>query len=295
MKIGDTSTPLRTQHGYTLLTLLKKEPAATRSFESVKSQLIALLKHQKVSELLASQAQALTDLTYRNANSLTQAAETLHLSILTTDTITQKGLKTGPFSKPSVLSALFSPEALASHQNSNVISLDDGSQLVARVLTHEPSKALPLSAVQDEIKKTLMTQQAVAKAGVLAYTINAALQSGVAPDQIASKYHLTWKVASVSAENKKPVEPMSLLNSVFATPVDSAKKNHFIATNTVMINSTDYAVFGITSVSLGDYQKASKADQEKVENHLSTMWSQLLQHAFVGSIVADSKIVTLKQ
>ncbi|MDP1574860.1 MAG: SurA N-terminal domain-containing protein [Coxiellaceae bacterium] len=294
MKVGQTAEPLRTQNGFTLLTLQKKEPAETRSFESIKKQLVAMLKHQRVGEILTKESQTLTDLTYTNANSLQQASDALHLPVQTSVLMAHAGEKSGLFATPSVLNAVFSPSILESNNNSGLIPLPDGSQLVVRVLKKVPSQAVPLAIVHDQIKKTLVEQQATAKAGVLAYQLQKALLVGDEPEALAKKNHLVWHAVPLTSIAKKSSVPAMVLKTAFSAPLTTPQKNKLMAVQTTSVNVHDYAVVGVSQVQNANPSTMTAVEMKTERAKLLDLWSQLLQHSFISSVMQSSKIVIPK-
>lgn len=294
LKIGETAAPIHSQNGFTLLTLQKKEPATTHSFDAVKGQVISLLKHQRVSDILTKQSSTLTDLTYTNPNSLAQASEALHLPIQTSPLIARSGEKTGLFSTPAVLQAVFNPTVFQSNNNSGLIPLSDGSQLVVRVFKKVPSEAIPLATVHDEIKKALATQRATAKAGLLAYQLQQALMSGNDPEALAKQHHLHWQTVAFTTQDKKSSISPVILNAVFTTPLAAAQKNKLLGVQTGMLNATDYMVVGVSQVKNANPSSMNAVEMKKETEKLSALWSQLTENAFVESVMQSSKIVMPK-
>lgn len=295
MKTGETAQPLRTQNGFTLLTLQKKESAETRSFELVKKQLLTVLKHQRVSDLLTKEGATLTDLTYTNPNSLQQASEALHLPIQTSSLMLRTGEKTGTFANPAVMSAIFNPSILDSNNNSGLIPLSDGGQLVVRVLKKVPSQPMPLATVHDQIKKTLIDQQATAKAGVLAYQLQKELLAGNDPEGLAKKNHLVWHTAPLTTEITKSAVPEVVIKAAFSAPLSTTvQKNKLMAVKTTAVNGNDYAVVGVSQVKNANPATMSAAAAKTENAKLLDLWRQLLQHSFVSSVMQNSKVVIPK-
>ena len=256
---------------------------------------MTMLKHQRVGDILTKESQTLSDLTYTNANSLQQAADALHLPIQTSELMARTGEKSGLFATKSVLNAVFNPAILESNNNSGLIPLSDGSQLVVRVLKKVPSQPIPLASVHDQIKKTLIDQQASAKAGVLAYQLQKALMAGDAPEVIAKKNHLVWHVVPLTAAGKKSTVSEALLKTAFSAPLSTPQKNKLIAVQTTSVNGHDYAVVGVTQVKNANPSTMTPAEVKTESAKLLDLWNQLFQHAFVNSIIQSSKIVIPKQ
>lgn len=290
MKVGQTSEPLRTQNGFTLLTLTKVLPAETKSFSDVDKQINTMLVHQKISALLSKDGAQLSNLTYTHPDSLVPAAQALGLTVQQSPMMTNVGEKTGVFSQQSVLQAIFSSTVLQSANNSAVIPLQDGSQLVVRVLKQLPAQAVPLATVRAKIQNILLNQQAAAKAGVIAYQLQSALATGGTPEALAKKYKLDWHQVSLISFGQKTAVLPDILKAAFTTPITQASNNKLLGAQSVMINNSDYAVVGVSQVV---YPKATAMDDKtraQETTALTNLWGQLLQHSFVNSVLKQSKI-----
>ena len=255
--------------------------AKAPAFESVKSKIIALLQHQRVGKLLSQQASQLSDLTYTNPDSLATASKALHLPIQTSPMMTKSGEKTGIFANPKVLAAIFSDSVFHSNNNSDPISLPDGSQVVLRIAKKEPSAPIPLEKVAPQIKKALIEKQATARAGLLAYQLQTKLSQGDHPEILAKENHLTWQTTPLSARNAKSSVPPAIVTAAFSTPVKQAK--------TISLKD-GYAVVMVAQAKNSNSTEAS-ADTKKIAAQFSAMWAQLMQHCMVTSVMAHSKIV----
>ena len=281
---GAVSSPLRTPNGFTVLKLMKTMPAETHSFDSVKDMLMQLLRHQRVNELLTKMSGQLSDLTYTNPDSLTVAAKALHLPIQTTAMLTKSGEKTGLFSNPKILSAVFSDSVFKSDNNSNPIDLPDGSQVVLRILKKEPSQPLSLTVVHDQIKRQLLNKKATVQAGLLAYELQNKLANSKDPVAVAKQEGLQWHFVALTSNNAKSTTPPEILAAAFKIPVSANVQ-------AILYQNTNYAVIALQKVENAPVTQASLAENQKLSLQLSTMWGQILQHCFVDSVLASAHIV----
>lgn len=281
LKLGSVSQPLRTANGFTLLKLIKTMPAETRSFDSVKNNLMELLQHQKINEQLTKKSSELADLTYTNPDSLSVAAKTLNLPIQTSPMLTKTGEKTGIFSNPKVLDEIFSDSVFTSGNNSKPINLSDGSQLVLRVAKKISSEPIPLDTVKAQIKEKLSEKQASAQAGLLAYQLQQKLSAGEKPDALAKQNGLQWHVVALTTLSEKSSTPQAILTAAFKA----------VGTQAVLINSTDYAVIAVNQIKNADPKQASAAVNQKLSLQLSALWGQVIQHCLESSVMKSAHIV----
>lgn len=267
--------------------------AKTPSFAAEKNNIVKLLKRQHVNQLLSDKSNQLSDLTYTNPDSLEAASKGLNLPIQTTPMITKSGEKTGPFANPKVLAAVFSDSVFQSGNNSNPIALQNGEQIVLRVAKKESSQPIPLKAVHDQIKQQLQKQQAEAQAGLLAYQLQKKIKDGADPVMLAKQNGLQWRVVSeVSADEKSSV-PSGIVSAAFST-LASEQKGKFLGSQAILYNKQDYVVIAISKIENANVSHLAVSENKKISAQLSSMWGQLYENCFVGSIMKQSKIKILQ-
>ncbi|PIZ03833.1 MAG: hypothetical protein COY58_07515 [Gammaproteobacteria bacterium CG_4_10_14_0_8_um_filter_38_16] len=260
------------------------------SFASIKANLIKLLQHQRVNTILSDKANQLSNLTYTNPNSLAVASKALGLPIQTSPMITKQGEKTGIFANPKILAAIFSHSVFESGNNSNPISLSDGTQIVLRIAKKEPSQPIPLATLQPKIKQQLMEKQAEAQAGLLAYQLQKKIEAGSDPVVLAKQNGLQWRAVSLTALNAKSATPAAIVSNAFLIPVSKSQVHTSMGVQASLFNQTDYAVIAVTQVRNADPLKANAAAKEKMAAQLSAIWGKMLQHCFGNSVIASAKI-----
>ena len=283
---GQVTAPIRTANGLTLLKLIKKLPAQTHSFSDVKNNVMTLLQHQKINAILTKDSSTLAEVTYTNPDSLTLAAKTLNLPIQISPMMTSAGEKTGLFSNPKVLAAVFSQAVFQSNNNSNVIDLGDGTQVVLRVHKKNPAQTIPLSSVSAKIKTQLLEKQASAQAGLLAYQIQKNILAGKNTTAVIKKSKLQWHSVPLMSAREKSNTPEPILAAVFSTPVKEPKA--------VLINPTDYAVVLVTQLKTVDPTATPASQKQTISQQLSTFWGQVMQHCLVDSVMTGSHIKITK-
>ena len=286
LKEGGVSSPLRTANGYSVLKLVRAIPAETHSFDSVKNNVMQLLQHQAVNKILTKKSSELADVTYTNPDSLTLAAKTLNLPIQVSPMMTKSGEKTGIFADPKVLAAIFSDSVFQANNNSSPIALADGSQIVVRIQKKYLAQPIPLSTVSAKIKTQIAQKQASAQAGLLAYQIQKELLAGKTSTDIAKQNKLQWNAISSETPNASSTVPPMILSTAFSVPPKDPQA--------VLINQSDYAVIDVSAITDADATAISPTEKQKMSQQLSTVWSQLMQHCFVTSVIASSHVVVKK-
>ena len=237
----------------------------------------------------AKSSEQLSDLTYANPDSLTTAAKALSLKIQTSPLIAQSGEKQGMFSESKVLEAIFSDSVYQQGNNSDPISLPDGSQVVLRVAQKIASQPIPLTKVQDKIKAQLMDEKAQAKAGLFAFQLQKALLAGESPPEVAKQYHVIWHEKPLAVAGEKP---NALTQSAFKLlPADKPLKNGLLG---VTVETRDdgqrYEVIGLTKIVVPTIKKIPEKSTKMLSTQLQDVWGQAFQHCFMTGVMKEAKI-----
>lgn len=241
----------------------------TLPFVQVRAEIEKNLKQQKLQQMFSDQSQKLSDLTYTDPNTLATAANTLHLNIQTTDAFARTGEKSGIAANPQVVAAAFNDDVLKSGNNSNLISIKDGTVIVLRVKNYQPAAVQPLSQVQPQIEQILRQQFAQNYAAELGKKVLNAMQQGQSFESAAhqfnlDKYGLNWQFKN-SVSRQMPGINAQILRAAFSLPKP--------------LSSVKPTV-GDTSLENGDYALvATKSISESISTN-----SQQQLHVFAGEI-----------
>ena len=263
--------------------------AKIKPFSEMKAKIKQVLLRQKVEQALSKKSDLLSNLTYTNPSTLTVAAKALGISVQTSPLLTRHGVKTGLFSNPSVMAAAFSDAVLKDRDNSNPITLKNGSVVVLRVSKYVPSSVQALAAVSQKIKKLLSKQKALSKAGLQAYQIETALGSGTSAQSLATKYGLTWvRKNNVSRKDKTISKP--ILAGAFSTTL--AKDKKISGVNSLLMANGDYVVIKVFSANNADYSKATTKIKQQLAKELVNLWGRLDYKFYAKGVVDSAKVNT---
>ena len=138
---------------------------AYQSPEQVDVEFVLLSADSKADiNAFSEKADLFANLVYEQSDSLKPAADRLKLSIQTVKGVTRGGLrgaaKDHPFNNPKMLAAIFSDDAIKNRRNIEALELAPGKIVSARVITHAPQAALPLSAVMADVKNQVSLRMA---------------------------------------------------------------------------------------------------------------------------------------
>lgn len=288
LKPGQVSQPYHTPAGFNIVRLVAVTPAKTRSFADAESGIKSLLMQQKAQQVIANMSDQLNSLTYTNYDSLEPAAKALNLSVQSSPFFTAEGDKTGIASNPEIVAVAFSSNVLQKKENSNPITLKNGSVIVLRVNKYLPSKIPEQNAVQDKIHAILIQHKAEAKAALLAAEIQQLLQSNKSADALVQENHLHWtEEKNIQRDNK--VIPDLILNAAFNL---SLKKT--FATKALGLPNGDSVVIRLLSVQKPDFLKVNNEQKQQLQKKIQKMFAEIRYRLYVIGVQANAKIKHVK-
>ena len=155
---GEISGPVRTPFGYHLILVEDRKPAGTKPFEDVKEEIRLKLAKDQASDTLQDSLDKALELVV-TGNNLDQAAQTLGLSVETTDFFTQAQ---GPQEIKVPAEAIATVFDLEENEITQTpILLEDG-YLLAQRLAEKPAHILALDKVKGSIIASLKQEGAKA-------------------------------------------------------------------------------------------------------------------------------------
>lgn len=275
LHVNQVSQPLPTPQGITLVELLAVDPPHAKPFAKVKDQIKNSLVSQKVDQLLAAKSEQLSNLTYTNPTTLDPAAKQLGITVQTSPWITKDSAASpGIFEEPSVISAAFSPDVLINGNNSNPISLKDGSVIVVHLAAHVAAQEKPLELVKASIMATLKAQMALRHAGLQAYTLESQLNKG-RPDS------LQWETRANATHSDSATDKM-ILDAAFSAPLNQIKA--------VQLGS-GYALVKVTAIHDADWTKATDVEKNTLRTNLASMRGQNEFQMYLQELMKKAKVV----
>lgn len=164
MKVGEISGLVETQYGYHIIRLTGVTPGTLAPFDSVKAEIVAELAQQQADRKFAEVAERFSNLVYEQPGSLEPAAKEFNLAVKETGWIDRDNADPAFLAKPAMMDALFSPEALDKHQNTEAVEVAPGTLVSARVLEYKPAGVRSLAEVVPIIRAKLTLRAAQAKA-----------------------------------------------------------------------------------------------------------------------------------
>lgn len=287
LKPGDISQPFHTSDGVNLVKLVSVTPEKTKSFAQAQAEIKKRILRQKAQEILSKKSDDLSNLTYTNPNTLSIAAKQLNLSIHVSPLFSRNGLTKGLFSDHKLVAVAYSADVFEQGNNSNPISLSDGSIIVLRVTKRIPSKVLPFAEVKTSIQKVLTKNKAESKAGLKAYQLSADLTQGKSPQSLSKQYGFTWVMKKGVERTNKSV-PMPILASVFSTA--PAKGNKIAGVNTLVLANGDYVVLKVFSNQFPDLSSVASSKLQSLKQQLLRMMGGLDYRLYAKSVIKNAAV-----
>jgi peptidyl-prolyl cis-trans isomerase D len=285
-EVGTLSEPVLSKFGYHIIKLTGIQSAEIKSFEEARKELTQKYRQQVAEEHFYEQAETLDNLTYENPFTLEVAAETLGLSIETSEPFSKNG-GSGIAANPKVAAAAFSEEVLQEGMNSQAIELGLNDLMVLRVNKHLPADIQPFEEIREKIEKRVVLEQAKAKAQEQGEALVERLQQGESPEAIFSEEKkLTWNKKKFYARNTTDIQP-EILKIAYKLPHPQPETSAFAGQP---LESGDYVVLGLYSVRDGDLGKLDRKARQSLVQEIERMRGELAYRGFIEEMKSEASI-----
>lgn len=169
LKDGEIPDLVETDYGYHIIRLDDIREARERPLAEVRGEIEGELKRQAASRQFAEAAETFQNLVYEQSDSLQPAADRFKLKIEQSDWIprnpdSQTRDALGALDNDSLLSRLFSEDAVKEKRNTEAVETAMNTLAAARVLEHRPAELRPFEAVEAEIEQRLKSERAMKQA-----------------------------------------------------------------------------------------------------------------------------------
>jgi peptidyl-prolyl cis-trans isomerase D len=227
---------------------VKGKSAHVLAFDTVKDKVKTAYIRQRAEEQFADLREKLADYTYEHPSSLDYAAGKLNLVIKTSPLFAknESGIDIAKYAK--VRQVAFSNDVLNSQNNSDLIQLNPETLVVVRVNSHVPAKLLPLANVSNQIENKLKNREAATQAEKFAEDLQAKLQAGANPEQLATSHKLSWNKVGYIGRYSNQADP-AILDSAFRLPRPDAK--HMVSYGVTKLPN-GYAIIALKAVKDGN-------------------------------------------
>ncbi|MBS0287525.1 MAG: SurA N-terminal domain-containing protein [Proteobacteria bacterium] len=282
---GDVSEPVHTEFGLHLIKLLDKQKAKSKSFDTVKDDIVAKMKHESAQEKFATLADNMNDLAFDHADSLQPIVDKLGIKIEKSDYFTKTaGPKEKILQNALVTTAAFNPNVKDDKNNSDLIKLDPENYLVLRVSNVIASKQKPLEEVKSEIVKTLLFDKSTLEAKTKATSLLDKITKNNMPlDKVQSEF--SWSTATDVSRSSSKAQP-DLVEAAFGMAYPTDKGSFKL----VQLENGDYAIVWLTKVVDGDMSKLSAQEKESFNDQLSKHFGELEFALYATELLKEAKV-----
>jgi peptidyl-prolyl cis-trans isomerase D len=263
------------------------DPKSSQTKAELLASVEKALRQQKTEQWIVTQSDALSNIAYTHPDTLKPAADAIGVAIQTTDFFTKQGEKKGMLSNAKVLAAAFSESVLKEGNNSDLIPIDDRTAIVLRKHAYNPAEKQPLQEVRGNIERYLKNQAAQKAAVALGEKIKQTLQTGTAPEKLATEYSLPWvKKNKLSREDK--TTPPEILRFVFDQPAPQPDKKWRIQGGS--LPKGEYLVTALTSVLTGLPAVMDATAQKNMQQEIARSWGGLDYDLYLAQQMEQAKI-----
>ena len=282
LEIGAVSTPVETDQGWHILSLVREDRPEVAPFEEVRDELRAEIAAEKAREQFGEQLAQLEELAYTSAD-LSSVAEQLALPLQVSEPLTRSGGE-GLGADPKVLSAAFSEPVLDEGYASPVLELATGRAVVVELKERHPPTVQPLEVVRAEIVEQMAAERATALAGERAAELRKRLDAGEPIAEVAADADLEWH-AHLDVGRYDQQFDRALLESVF-----SAAARGSLPISGVVARAEAVDVFQVKAIHPGQLEALPEARQRELQQALSGARASREFNAYEELVVAAADV-----
>lgn len=165
MKPGEISNVVESDFGYHVIQLTAVRGGTKTPFEQVRPEIEAEVRKQLAARRWAEAAEQFTNTVYEQPDSLQPVIEKFRLTPQTaTVQRTPAPGAEGALASAKLLAAVFGNDAVALKRNTEAVEIGPNQLAAARIVEHQPARALPLAEVRARVRERVVAQQAAALA-----------------------------------------------------------------------------------------------------------------------------------
>lgn len=279
LKQGEISGLVSTDYGIHIIQLTAIKPAAIKTLDEVKTQLIADIKKQKATKAYADASGTFTDTVYEQSDSLKAVADKLKLKIEKVANLNRQPIPGMPATmvtnNAKFLTAIFSDDSLKKKHNTEAIEVAPATLVSGRVLDYKPASKRPFEDVKAEITARLTQSESIALAK----------KAGEAKLQALKKADSTDGFGALTVVTRLKKPELAQEAYIAAMKADTQKLPAYVGAE---VSNEGYEVVRIASVKAGTPDLARRANEAKqVENALA----QQEVYAYLEALKQKAKVV----
>lgn len=201
MEIGDISDPIKTRHGWHILTLEERRPSETKSLADAAGVIRETLTERKARNATYDEAVTLYNITF-GEDDLADNATDLGLDLVETEFFTRSQGPSGIPGAPEFAGIAFT---LPLSDISDVIDIN-GVYYLVQVIAEQPAQIPDLETVRDRVEQDAMVQQRRQAAETAAVKMLADARTAGAMADVAKDSGSDVRTARIQNRNNPPPE-----------------------------------------------------------------------------------------
>ncbi|HEV7834244.1 MAG TPA: SurA N-terminal domain-containing protein [Caballeronia sp.] len=278
LKKGETSGIVQTDFGYHILEATDVKPSVTQPFDEVKDQITKEVIAQQAAKNLADDAEGFTSTVYEQSKSLQPAADKYKLQIQTATVGSKPDPKLpadSPLNNPKFLAAIFAPDAVKQHNNTQAIDIGNSTLIAGRVTDYKAAAVPALDTIKDAVRTKVIAEEAA----------QAARKDGVAKLAELQKSNSTAGFSSVSKVSRNDAQglPPAALAAIFKA--DSSKLPAYVG---VDLGTDGYAIYRVDGIEKPDPVTADRL--AGAQQQVAQVYAQAEMESYLDSLKARSKV-----
>ena len=278
LKKGEISGVVQTDFGYHIIEATDVKPSVTQSFDEVKDTITRDVIAQQAAKNLADDAEGFTSTVYEQSKSLQPAADKYKLQIQTATVGSKPDPKLppdGPLNNPKFLAAVFAPDAVKQHNNTQAIDVGSSTLIAGRVTDYKPAAIPALDAIKDAVRTKVVAEQGA----------QAARKDGEAKLAELQKSKATTGFSSVSKVSRNDAQgmPPAALAAIFKA--DSSKLPTYVG---VDLGADVYAIYRVNGVEKPEPVTADRLTG--AQQQVAQVYAQAEMESYLDALKARSKV-----
>jgi peptidyl-prolyl cis-trans isomerase D len=263
MKVGEISDPVKTQFGYHIIRLDGIQPAHIPSLDEVRAQVEAEYRRNQAAALFGDRQDQLQQALDNGSSDIPALAKQFNLSTGEIKDFTRSSGGAPLGSKPELISAVFSDDALTGGRISGPLALADDQVLIFKVLAHHLPAPQPIDSVRQEIVAAITKSEATRAAKAAADAAVKQLQGGASFDQVAKDLGVVAAPAAYIGRSD-PQVPVQVRDAAFTAPQPQGKPVY----RDLALDDGGAALVAVSAVKPGTLGTNSKNDEQLVDQYM---------------------------
>lgn len=282
---GSVSDPLKIDNATHFIKLISEQGVNPPSFEERKAQIESELKTLEAEQIYIAKLTELKDLSF-NAESLSEVADQLNLTLAKTDLFTAAGGNDPILSDSRVVNAAYGDQVLQQGYASDVLELAPDRAIVIKLIEHEPVRQLSLDEKISDITVELKLEKAKEKLAAQAEEYKQALSEGVKLSKLAEQNNF-----QLNTESNIPRDGGGLNQTLVQHVFDLQRpQTDTPVTSSFYLDNNDYVLVSLSAVKDGSFEALSDEEKRNARLSLSRSMATVEFQAFQKQLVSEAKV-----